>query len=166
MQAVIDLKVNVFKVLEDHMSIKDFETWLFASRDFSGFMEDPFVLAVHSFNYKQPDAKYEFRKVIYQFLDEDEFVLWKVKANLADLAADRNDMRRMLNDFQELANNGYTFLQRIANYLTQMEEIDYFRNNPEGLLIELRNESEILLRGIERQEREKAGFRLKDYRAG
>ncbi len=93
-----------------------------------------------------------------------EFLLWKVKANLTDLIANRNERDRILYDFYYLGYDGYTFLQPIGYYMYQIEDIKYYGNNLETILTELKRDCEVLLREIERQELEKPGFRLEDYR--
>lgn len=163
------LKENVFKVLEDQMSLEDFERWLYDSEELQNLMTEDVVLDAYTLNYKQRDAKYQFKKAIFKYFDEDEFLLWKVKSNLRDLIANRNDRDRILYDFYYLGYDGYTFLQSIGYYMYQIEDIEYYGNNLEAVLIELRRDSEDLLREIEKQESrwlsgENPGFRLRDYR--
>lgn len=160
-----DLKENVFKVLEDQMSLADFERWLYDSEDLQNLMNEDVVLEAYTFNYRQRDAKYQFKKAIFKYFDEEEFLLWKVKANLTDLIANRNDRDRILYDFYYLGDDGYIFLQPLRYYMYQIEDIEYYGNNLEAVLIELKRDSEVLLREIEKQELENPGFRLKDFRA-
>src|SRR5687768_9957675 len=104
------LKENVFRVLEDQMPLEDFERWIYESEELQNLMTEDVVLEAYTFNYKQRDAKYQFKKAIFKYFDEDEFLLWKVKSNLRDLIADRNDRDRILYDFYYLGYDGYTFL--------------------------------------------------------
>jgi hypothetical protein len=46
----------------------------------------------------------------------------------------------------------------------QIEDIEYYGNDLEAVLNELKRDSEVLLREIEKQELENPGFRLEDYR--
>jgi hypothetical protein len=164
MEIMQDLKENVFKVLEDQMSLEDFERWLYNSEELQDLMTEDVVLEAYTLNYKQRDAKYQFKKAIFKYFDEDEFLLWKVKANLTDLIANRNDRDRILYDFYYLGYDGYTFLQPIGYYMYQIEDIEYYGNDLEAVLNELKRDSEVLLREIEKQELENPGFRLEDYR--
>jgi hypothetical protein len=164
MEIMQDLKENVFKVLEDQMSLQDFERWLYNSEELQNLMTEDVVLEAYTLNYKQRDAKYQFKKAIFKYFDEGEFLLWKVKANLTDLIANRNERDRILYDFYYLGYDGYTFLQPIGYYMYQIEDIKYSGNNLETILTELKRDCEVLLREIERQELEKPGFRLEDYR--
>jgi hypothetical protein len=164
MEILQDLKEYVFKVFEDQMSLVDLEKWLYDSEDLQHLLNEDVVLEAFTFNYRQRDAKYLFKKVIFKYFDEEEFLLWKVKANLTDLIANRNDRDRILYDFYYLGYDGYTFLQPIGYYMYQIEDIEYYGNNLEAVLIELSHESKILLEEIEKQELENPGFRLKDFR--
>jgi hypothetical protein len=158
------LKENVFKALEDQMPLEDFERWIYDSEELQNLMAEDVVLESYTFNYKQRDAKYQFQKAIFKYFDEDEFLLWKVKSNLRDLIADRNNRDRILYDFYYLSHDGYTFLQAIGYYMYQIEDIEYYGNNLEAVFIELRRDSEDLLREIEKQELENPGFTLRDFR--
>jgi hypothetical protein len=148
------------------MSLEDFEKWIYDSEELQNLMNEDVVLETYTFNYKQPDAKYQFKKAICKYFDEDEFLLWKVKSNLRDLIADRNNRDRILYDFHYLGYDGYTFLQSIGYYMYQIEDIEYYGNDLEAVLIELRRDSEALLRKIEKQELVNPEFRLRDYQDG
>jgi hypothetical protein len=158
------LKENVFKVLEDQLPLEDFERWIYDSDELQNLMTQGVVLETYMFNYKQPDAKYQFKKAVFKYFDEEEFLLWKIKANLRDLIADRNDRDRILYDFYYLGNDGYTFLQSIGYYMFQIKDIQYYGNDLKAVLIELRRDSEDFLRKIEKQASENPEFRLRDYR--
>lgn len=147
------------------MSLEDFERWIYDSEELQNLMTEDVVLDAYTLNYKQRDAKYQFKKAIFKYFDEDEFILWKVKSNLRDLIANRNDRDRILYDFYYLGYDGYTFLQSIGYYRYQIEDIEYYGNNLEAVLIELRHDSKVILGEIEKQELGNPGFRLKDYRA-
>jgi hypothetical protein len=152
MEIMQDLKENVFKVLEDQMSLEDFERWLYNSEELQDLMTEDVVLEAYTLNYKQRDAKYQFKKAIFKYFDEDEFLLWKVKANLTDLIANRNDRDRILYDFYYLGYDGYTFLQPIGYYMYQIEDIEYYGNDLEAVLIELKRDSEVLLGEIVKED--------------
>ncbi|HEY9006349.1 MAG TPA: hypothetical protein VIM75_09455 [Ohtaekwangia sp.] len=80
MKILQDLKENVFKVIEHYMPLEEFESWLYSSDGLINLMNEDVVLEVFAFNYRQSDAGYQFRKAIFKFFKEDEFLLWKVKA--------------------------------------------------------------------------------------
>jgi hypothetical protein len=70
MEIMQDLKENVFKVLEDQMSLEDFERWLYNSEELQNLMTEDVVLEACTLNYKQRDAKYQFKKAIFKYFDE------------------------------------------------------------------------------------------------
>lgn len=165
MAILADFKENVFKALEGYMPLSEFEKWLYKSEELLDLMTQDMVLEAFTFNYAQRDAKYRFKKAIFHYFDEDEFLLWKVKSNLRDLIANRDNRDRILYDFYYLGYDGYACLQSIGYYMYQIEDIHYYGNNLEAVLTELRQDAENLLLDIEKQELEKVGFRLVDYRS-
>ena len=92
-------------------------------------------------------------------------MLWKVKSNLRDLIANRDNRDRILYDFYYLGYDGYDFLQSIGYYMYQIEDIEYYDNDLEAALRELKRDAENLLSEIEKQELEKPGFRLVDFKS-
>lgn len=165
MAILTEFKDNVFKVLEGYLPLAEFEKWLYKSDELLNLMSRDVVLEAFIFNYKQDDAKYRFKKAVFPYFDEDEFMLWKVKSNLRDLVANRDNRDRILYDFYYLGYDGYDFLQSIGYYMYQIEDIDYYGNDLEPTLRKLKREAEDLLSEIEKQESEKPGFRLVDYQS-
>lgn len=102
-----ELKLNIFKAIEDQMSLKDFESWLYVNEALSNKLNEDVVLEAYSFNYNQEDAKHIFKSTMIQHFDMDEFVLWKVKSNLLDLIEGKNDAVRILNDLLYIGHDGY-----------------------------------------------------------
>jgi hypothetical protein len=165
MTALASFKENVFKVLEGYMPLDEFEKWLYKSEELLHLMSNDMVLDGFTFNYKQQDGKYQFKKVIFPYFDEDEFLLWKVKSNLRDLTENRSNRDRILYDFYYLGYDGYYFLQPIGYYMYQIADIEYYGNDLESVLTELRQDSENLLLEIEKQQLGKPRFRLADYQS-
>jgi hypothetical protein len=169
MEILRDFKENVFKVVEDQMSLEEFEKWIYDSEALQNLMTEDVVLGAYTINYKLRDAKSQFKKALLVYFDEDEFLLWKVKANLRDLISNRNDRGRILNDFHHLGYDGYSFLLPIGYYGYRIEDIQYFGTNLEDVLIDLRSDCLDLLRKIEQQELQwlsgkNSVFRLENYR--
>lgn len=163
MAILSDFKENAFKVLEGYMTLEEFEQWLYKSDVLADLMSLDVVVEAFIFNYKQDDAKYRFKKAIFPYFDEDEFLLWKVKSNLRDLIANSQNRDRILYDFYYLGYDGYCFLQPIGYYMYQIEDIEYYGNNLQAVLEELKRDALNLLSEIEKQESEKPGFKLVDY---
>ena len=156
-----DLRENFYRTLENKMSLVQFEQWLYNCEDLSRLTNERAVLEAYSFNYKQPDAKYQFRKLMFEYFSEDEYFLWKVKSNLADLVAGTDDRDRILFDFSRLKAR-YDFLDPIADYIYRIDEIHYY-GNMEDVLAELKEDSETLLFEITQQELALPAFTLNDY---
>ncbi|MEJ7646158.1 MAG: hypothetical protein WKF87_16300 [Chryseolinea sp.] len=84
------------------MSLEDFEKWLYGSQALSDMMGENFVFDAFAFSYKQDGAKYLFEHSMSKYLDQDEFMLWKIKSNLKDLVAGKSNRDRILDDFYRL----------------------------------------------------------------
>jgi hypothetical protein len=164
MTILTEFKQNVFRVLEGYMALAEFEQWLYQSKELPDLMGQDAVLEAFTFNYTLPDAKYRFKKAIFPYFDEDDFLLWKVKSNLRDLMASRDNRDRILHDFYYLGYDGYFFLQSIGSYMFEIDDIQYYGNNLQAVLSKLRQNAEDLLLEIEKLELEKPEFRLADYR--
>jgi len=163
MTILTDFKQNVFEVLEGYLTLDEFEKWLYKSDELLDLMSRDVVLEAFTFNYRQSDAKYRFKKTMVPYFDKDEFLLWKVKSNLRDLMANRENRDRILYDFYYLGYDGYYFLHPIGYYMYQIEDIEYYGYDLQVVLAELKQDALNLLSEIEKQESEKPGFKLVDY---
>lgn len=159
-----DFKLNVFKTMDEYLPIGEFETWLYASAQLQNLMDNDVVLDAFIFNCKQRDASYQFRKVMLSHFDEDEFMLWKVKSNLHDLIQGSPHLNRILNDFYRLGCNVYPYLVRLGSIIWEIEDIGYYGSDIREIRSRISQEAKGLLAEIEKQESEKPGCRLSDYR--
>jgi len=130
------LKHKVFKVADRQSSVADFEQWLYDQSDLFGRIEDPLIFELYDFNYKQKEAQYVFRHLIFKFFSEKEFMEWKILDNLNILAVDSNRVHfeQILNDFYEnqiyypfLSELGYMSLQVGEWGLYGMSENQYYQ---------------------------------------
>lgn len=64
MEILNDLKKNVFKTFEDYLTLEAFEAWLYSSEALLDLMSKDVVLEAYAFNYRQDDARYQFKKAI------------------------------------------------------------------------------------------------------
>src|SRR5690349_10498067 len=136
---------NIFKTIEEQMSFEQFESWLYGSEELlNGISEDEIILEAYTFNYRRRDLRSAFKQTFIKYFDLDEFLLWKVKANLADLIARRNNRDRILSDLYRLSNDGYFFLQNIGYYVYQIEDFQYYGNDLEDVLKNLARDCEDL----------------------
>src|SRR5687767_1943229 len=94
-----ELKENILKTIEEQMSVKEFEYWLYRHEELSNYMDINIVLEAFSFNYNQKGARYAFKSSFLEYFDREEFLRWKVKLNLQDLIAGNPTRDRILNEF-------------------------------------------------------------------
>jgi hypothetical protein len=156
------LKEKVFMVIEEQMPIKVFEAWLYDQQDLSEMMSNDLILGLFSFNCNQRGAQFEFKNTFLKYFDEQEFVLWKVKANLRDLIAGKETRDRILREFYYQDYDKYSFLQSIGSYMFYFEDDGYF--DIQVALKELKQDSAQLLKQIEEQEKH-PGFKISEFRS-
>ncbi|MBL0741423.1 hypothetical protein [Chryseolinea lacunae] len=160
-----ELKQNIFKVIEEQLPIKVFEHWLYGSVELSERMGEALILDLFSFNYNQRRARYEFKKALLKYFDEDEFLLWKVKANLQDLVDERETRDRILDDFYSLGLNDdkCEFLLHMGYYKHDIDNIGYNGLDLKSVIQNLKDDAASLLRDIKRAEDATPNFKLSDF---
>ena len=156
------LKQKVFMAIEEQLPLKEFEAWLYKQHDLSEMMGIDLILSLFSFNYNQRGAQYEFKGTFLKYFDRQEFILWKVKANLLDLIEGKETRDRILHEFYSLSYE-YPFLQSIGYYMYSLEDIGYYRNISAALK-ELNEDAAQLLQNIKEQENNIPGFRISEFR--
>ncbi len=150
--------------IEEQISLKEFEQWLYSQKELVEKMEDDLVLAAFTFNYNQKDAQYNFKSTFRGCFDEEVFMLWKVKMNLVALINNHPTRDRILYDFRQLGYDDYPFLSSIGYYEYEFEEIEYISRSETEILERLKAESQELLDEITKQERSTPGFTLRTFR--
>jgi hypothetical protein len=154
------LKMMVFRTVEEHLSLRQFESWLYEQGELSNQMSDAFVLALFEFNYNQKGAKYEFKRTVLDFFDHEEFMLWKIKTNLQDLIDGRESRDRILHEFYFLGYDELPFLHSLGYYLYQLEDVGYMQVTKESVVENLKKEASELLQEIIEAENSKPSFKI------
>jgi hypothetical protein len=122
----LDLTERIFMAIEEQIPLKEFEQWLYSQPELLEAINDDLILGLFTFNYNQKGALYEFKIAFLQYFNEDEFMLWKIKANLSDLIAGKQTKDRILTEFYyELGYDEYPFLQRLGYYRFEIEDAEY-----------------------------------------
>ncbi|HTJ53687.1 MAG TPA: hypothetical protein VL443_29735 [Cyclobacteriaceae bacterium] len=150
--------------IENQISLQEFEAWLYTQAELAEKMSDDLILEVFAFNYNQSGAVYAFKQIFLPYFDEEEFMLWKIKANLQDLIDGKNDRLRILNDFYWLGYNRFLFLISIGFYLHDLEEPEYSRFRPAELTQNLKADAQKLLLEIELQEKDDVIFKISEFK--
>jgi hypothetical protein len=144
-----EMKENIFLATEGQMSLKDFESWLYANDTLSNQMNESVVLEVYAFNYNQKDAQARFSSALLPYFDRDEFLLWKITLNLKEIIEGRDSVDRILSEFARLADEELPFLYDLAYYRFFLDEewfnrdamIAKLKRNANELLVEIAAES-------------------------
>ncbi len=169
METQRELKYSMFKVFEEELSIKDFEFWLYEQDQLSDDLTNELNLALYSFNYKQPNSCFEFKREFVTYFDEEEFFLWKAKSNLATIISGTslNQKKRILQDFIDFGYEcyeDYEGLERFGFNLYYYEDVgEPWSKCEEELDVDLKKEATELLLKICIQEVKVVYFSLKKF---
>lgn len=153
-----ELKLMIFKTIEDHLTLKEFESWLYAQEELSLQMSDDLILELFSFNYNQSDAMYAFGSAFLPYLDQEEFMLWKVKTNLQDLIDGKDTRDRILNQFRWM--DDFPFLQHIGYFMYALEDAEYFKNDVREVIERMRTQAKDVLQEILTEESKNPEFKI------
>lgn len=151
------LKKKIFKVIEQQIPIKEFESWLYNQQALAGRMDEDLILELFSFNYNQKDVHYEFKRKLLPYFDQNEFIQWKVVNNLTTLSKGCTAPMRILEDFYWLSEEGRcTFLWRMACMMYELEDAEYalevgessYYRSKQEILNDIQREAQELLQGL------------------
>ncbi len=163
MDRLEELKIKVFGVIEEQWPLAAFETWLYAQEDLADQMNDSLILELFAFNYRQEGALFVFRDVMLRHYNRNEFLLWKVKANLQDLIDGKDSRDRILHDFLRLSYNDIPILNKLGYYAYYFEDLEYTGRSENGIIQEMKAEATALLRVINTQQAKNLHFDICDF---
>jgi len=158
------IKSMIFKTIEDHLTLNEFESWLYSQEDLLTKLSQDFILELFTFNYNQKGAKYEFKNTFLRYFDKEEFMLWKVKTNLQDLIDGRETRDRILHDFYSIGYDEVPCIQVLEYYLYELEDADYYRMGKQSVIESLKKESAQLLQEIIAEESKNSEFKISSFR--
>jgi hypothetical protein len=159
-----ELRNMIFMTIEDHLSLGEFETWLYGQESLSNQMSEELILGLFSFNYNQKGAKYEFRSTFLKYFEREEFMLWKVKTNLQDLIDGRETRDRILNDFYTIGYDEVPCIQGLGYYMYELEDADYYRMGKQTVIESLKKEAVELLQEIIAEESKNSEFKISSFK--
>ena len=86
-------KLNIFRLLDGDLPIKDFEQWVYKSNvKLETELPPDIYLDLISFNYTQKDNFKLLTDIINRIVDIDEFNLWRTKKLLNDIIENKIDL--------------------------------------------------------------------------
>ena len=159
-----ELKENILKTIEEQMSVKEFEYWLYRHEALSNYMDIDIVLEAFSFNYKQKGARHAFKSAFLEYFDKEEFLRWKVKLNLQDLIAGNPNRDRILNEFYWMGYEEVPCLQNLGYYMYELEDSEYLQIGKESVIQNLKKDAQELFEEIQREELENSGFKISTFK--
>ncbi len=155
-----ELKKMIFMTIEDHLSLKEFESWLYSQEVLLNKLNQGFILELFTFNYNQKGAKYEFKNTFLRYFEMEEFMLWKIKTNLQDLIDGRETRDRILNDFYWIGHDEVPCIQGLEYYVYELEDTDYYGMGKQTVIESLKKEAAELLQEICVEESKNTEFKI------
>lgn len=150
--------------IENQLSLKEFETWLYGQEGLLSKLDQDFILELFTFNYNQNSAHYEFKKIFLRYFEKEEFLLWKVKSNLQDLVDGTESMDRILYEFHLLGYDEVPCLQSVGFYMYSLEEAEYNGEWRKSVIADLKNECKFLLQEIQQEETKNSDFSITSFK--
>lgn len=159
-----EVKNKIFMTIEDHLSLTEFESWLYSQEHLLGKLNQDCILELFTFNYNQKGARYEFKSTFLRYFDKEEFMLWKVKTNLQDLIDGRETRDRILNDFYTMGYDEVPCIQGLGYYIYELEDAEYYRMGKQSVIESLKKEAAELLQEILVEESKNSEFKISSFR--
>ncbi|SHG97377.1 hypothetical protein SAMN04488109_2702 [Chryseolinea serpens] len=139
-----EMKEKIFLTIERQLSLKDFESWLYANDALSDQMNESVVLEAYAFNYNQDHALAQFSSALLPYFDRDEFLLWKITLNLREIIEGKDSTRRILSEFCRLGDEEFPFLLHLGYYKYYLDD-DWFDREIDAIMAEIKSEANELL---------------------
>ena len=160
-----DLKNRIFRTIEKEIELQDFEAWLYEQNELAERMDEELILELFSFNYGQKGACYEFERKFLGYFEKEDFTNWKIIANLEMLRKGSNESERILWNFNDLSEEGYSFLKPLGYSVYDLEESEYLGWSKKKILEVIREESAQLLEELYDWMEEPKNGNLKEFKS-
>ena len=122
------LETEYFKLLENQISINDFETWIYTFKNQNDCLNNDVYINLLSFNYKQKDSKYELQKLLKDSVNFGRYEQFRLSNILNSIIANENNAAELLIKCYDLLGEGYHFLAHFE-YVGYHETYDDLPNN-------------------------------------
>ncbi|NOS92987.1 MAG: hypothetical protein HOP30_13770 [Cyclobacteriaceae bacterium] len=153
-----EVKIKVFRVIEEQWPLAAFEAWLYDQNDLADQMNDSLILELFAFNYRHEGALHAFRDVMLHYYDQKDFMLWKLKVNLQDLIDGKDSQDRILRDFLRMSYSELPFLQNLGFYVYYFEDLEYAGLSKKEMITRLKEDATVLLRAITTEQAKNPNF--------
>ncbi|MCD9016420.1 hypothetical protein [Parachryseolinea silvisoli] len=164
MKAFEEFKQNVFRVVEDQLPLADFEAWLYVQSELAEQMHIDAIYEAFCFHYGKRNANVEFTNTLLPYFDQDEFLLWKVKANLQDVIEGKPTTERILYEWYRTYDDKLGFLNSLGWYVSELECMEFTGLKRNEILDEAKESAADLLDQILRQEKGNPDFKITNFK--
>ncbi len=107
-------KQKCFDLISGAFSLKEFEQWVYHSKELEQELSETDHLAMISFNFKKNGAKYELIQLLKRFVDLGEYETQKVRRKLEAALNKDEQLPELLVEFYHLNCRGYGFLEDLG----------------------------------------------------
>lgn len=120
----IDITIMLFKMLENEISLTEFEEWLYQTNKLEYFLDTDDYLKLISLDFKGltknnkhiHEIKKSIQKIIDKYADLSQYQTYQLKNLLFDFLHRRKEPASTLVKFYNLYCQGYDFLERLGVY--------------------------------------------------
>ncbi|OAQ38506.1 hypothetical protein A5893_13860 [Pedobacter psychrophilus] len=108
------IQIEFFKLLNDELSIENFEHWVYETKELEFFFEQDDYLDFISLDFKDRHIIHEMKKIVDKYLNYGEYEKRKINRILADLISKNDDFSKSLIAAYDMYCDGYEFLDNIG----------------------------------------------------
>lgn len=136
------ITLYIYRFLDDELSLKQFEELLYADATLE--QDNPQVyLALASFNFHADSAKTDIKEFLFQMIERDEYLRWRLKRYLRGIIEDKMDMIEALRGIVQVYHEGYFDIpEEFRGYESALDDVpsenQYHLWNPEALQLKLK----------------------------
>ncbi len=153
------LETEYFKLLENQISITDFEAWIYTFENLNGELDNDIYDRLLSFNYKQKDNKYELRKLLKDAVDFGKYERLHLSNILNSIINDENNAVEIFVKCYDLLWEGYHFL----DYFKFVGCVESYEDLPDTFSDEDKLKSAEILKWLENEDIVLTGNRAGDF---
>ncbi|WP_107037522.1 hypothetical protein [Brumimicrobium mesophilum] len=109
-----DIKSKFYEILLRKQDLKEFEEWVYASKELEILLVEEAYIDFISLNYHKSGAYHELKKLIGNQIDMEDFLNWKLKTSLENVKYKNGDFHQSILDFYDLYCKGLGFMYTLG----------------------------------------------------
>jgi hypothetical protein len=124
MSIKMDIQNQFYKVYKGHISISEFEQWLYKTQEIENVYGNDFYFNLLNLNYKNKHIKNELEKLIEMEIPFGELEQIRITSLLEKIISDKGDVVEILEQLYDDYCSGYSFLRFLGlTYITGIDSL-------------------------------------------